>query len=94
MASCAVLQLGVEEILMLAGKKTIEALVEKLFLNPSLEVIALKKGKKGSTIFTRGESFDFGIYPVIQVNPTGAGHAFDAGFLCGLVKGASLKDCA
>lgn len=94
MARCAVLQPGVEELLMLAGKDTVEAAVEALFRNPVLEIIALKRGKKGCTIFTRDRSFDMGVYPVVPVDPTGAGDSFDAGFLCGLVKGKSLEDCA
>ena len=33
-------------------------------------------------------------YAVEEVDPTGAGDCFDAGFLCGLLEGLSLKGCA
>ena len=33
-------------------------------------------------------------YLVDEVDPTGAGDSFDAGFLCGLLEGLSLKGCA
>lgn len=91
---CAVLQPGVDELLALAGEGTVEASARRLFANPALEVIALKRGARGSTVFTRERSFDLGVYPVAPVDPTGAGDAFDAGFLCGLLEGRPLEDCA
>lgn len=91
---CAVLEPGVEELKALAGEASVEAAVERLFERPRLEVIALKRGADGSTIFTRERSFDLGVHPVTSVDPTGAGDAFDAGFLCGLLEGRPLEDCA
>jgi sugar/nucleoside kinase (ribokinase family) len=37
---------------------------------------------------------DVGAYAVEEVDPTGAGDCFDAGFLCGMLEGLSLKGCA
>lgn len=94
MKHCAVLHPGVDELFMLAGLNNIESAVEKLFRNPVLEIIALKRGKKGCTVFTRERRFDLGVYHVEPLDPTGAGDAFDAGFLCGLADGKSLEECA
>lgn len=94
MARCAVLHPGVDELRMISGKSGIEDGVAELFKNPVLEIIALKRGKKGCTIFTRDGRFDLGVYEVVPVDPTGAGDAFDAGFLCGLVRGLPLRSCA
>ena len=91
---CAVLQPGVDELKLLAGEATVEAAVRRLFSNPLLEVIALKRGAQGCTIFTRQRSFDLGVYAIEPVDPTGAGDAFDAGILCGLLEGRSLEECA
>ena len=33
------------------------------------------------------------VYPVKEVDPTGAGDSFDAGFLCGLLEGRPLAGC-
>jgi sugar/nucleoside kinase (ribokinase family) len=33
-------------------------------------------------------------FRVREVDPTGAGDCFDAGFLCGLLEGRSLQECA
>ena len=35
-----------------------------------------------------------GVYKVTQLDPTGAGDSYDAGFICGLAEGKSLKDAA
>jgi len=84
---------GVAELKMMAGCDTVEESVKKCFENPVLEIIALKRGSKGCTIYTRDESFDFGIYPIVPVDATGAGDSFDAAFLCGLVDGKPMMDC-
>ncbi len=94
LARCAVLQPGEEELLALAGERTVEDAVRRLFANPVLEVIALKRGARGCTVFTRARSFDLGVYRVEPIDPTGAGDAFDAGFLCGLLEGRPLEVCA
>jgi sugar/nucleoside kinase (ribokinase family) len=94
LARCEVLQPGVEELLVLAGTSTVEAAVERLFTSPRLQVIALKRGARGCSIFTRDRRFDLGVHAVAAVDPTGAGDAFDAGFLCGLLEQRPLEECA
>ena len=89
MEICNVLLPGVDELLRLSGCDTAEAAAEKLFRNPALEIIAMKKGSQGCQIFTRDGSFALGVYPTEVVDPTGAGDCFDAGFLCGLLDGLS-----
>ena len=85
---------GVAELKMMAGCDTVEESVAKLFENPVLEIIALKRGSKGCTIYTRdAEPLNFGIYPIVPVDATGAGDSFDAAFLCGLVDGKDMMDC-
>jgi len=84
---------GVAELKMMAGCDTVEESVAKCFENPVLEIIALKRGSKGCTIYTREGSVDFGIYPITPVDATGAGDSFDAAFLCGLVDGKPMMDC-
>ena len=84
---------GVQELQLLSGEQEISRSVELLFENPVLELIVLKLGKKGATIFTREESIDIPAYQVEEVDPTGAGDCFDAGFLCGFLEKRSLEAC-
>lgn len=94
MKNCSVLLPGVDELLLISGEKTVEAAVEKVLNNGVTEIIALKQGKKGCTVYTKDEKFSLGVYNVIPLDPTGAGDSFDAAFLCGLLENKPLKECA
>ncbi len=84
---------GVQELKLLSGKQDITRSVELLFDNPILELIILKLGKKGATVFTREKSIEIPAYLVEEVDPTGAGDCFDAGFLCGILERKSFEEC-
>ncbi len=45
-------------------------------------------------MYTRDGSLDAPAYAVEEVDPTGAGDCFDAGFLCGLLEGLPHAECA
>ena len=94
MSNCSVLLPGIDELLLLTGEATIEVAVEKVLNNGKTEIIALKKGKKGCTVYTKEENFSLGVYDVDPVDPTGAGDSFDAAFLCGLLDNKPLVECA
>lgn len=74
--------------------KTVEEAVEKCFQLPNMEIVVLKRGSKGSRIYTREEMFEVLPYKVVQVDATGAGDCFDGAFLAGLVQGKSLLEAA
>ena len=77
---------------MMSGCDTVEESVDKCFHNPLLEIIALKRGSRGCTVYTRNEKFDFGIYPVVPVDATGAGDSFDAAFLTSIAEGLPITE--
>lgn len=85
---------GVEELLSISKKDTVEEAVEECFKNENLEIITLKNGSKGCRIFTREEYFEMGVYKISPVDATGAGDAFDGAFLCGLCEGLTIEECA
>lgn len=89
----AVLLPGVEEMRLLSGTQQVQEAVARLFEYPSLELIVLKRGKKGASVFSRTALLQAPAYQVQEVDPTGAGDCFDAGFLCSLLEGRSLKEC-
>lgn len=80
MQECEVFLPGESELLVVSGENSIDAAVTTLFKNPKLKIIALKRGSKSCTIYSRNKSFDFGIYPVVAKDATGAGDCFDAAF--------------
>lgn len=86
---------GVAELKMITGMESVEEAVKAAFENERLEILILKNGSRGSEIYTRnGLEQKMGVYPVKQVDATGAGDSFDAAFICGLVQGKSLKEAA
>jgi sugar/nucleoside kinase (ribokinase family) len=92
MERCAVLMPGVEELKLVSGEPRIDRAVEALFESPALEIIVLKRGKQGATVFTRDEVVEIASCNVREVDATGAGDCFDAGFLAGHLSGKSLSE--
>lgn len=84
---------GEAELRLIGGGVELNRAAEALFENPVLEMVVLKRGKKGARVITRKEVIETPAYPVQEVDPTGAGDCFDAGFLCGLLDGRSLEEC-
>ena len=95
---CHVLMPGVGELALLGGQASVEDNVAAVLGRTPIEIIVVKRGKQGATVYSRAgssfESVDVPAYAVDEVDPTGAGDCFDAGFLCGLLEGLSLKGCA
>jgi sugar/nucleoside kinase (ribokinase family) len=54
------------------------------------EVVALKRGADGCSIYSPAGRSDIPAFEVAAVDPTGAGDCFDAGFVAGLLEGLSL----
>jgi sugar/nucleoside kinase (ribokinase family) len=92
--NCSVIFPGIAELKMITGVDGIDQAVEKLFDYANLEIVALKKGSRGCTVYDRSQKVDCAPHVIDAVDPTGAGDCFDAAFLCGLLEGKSLQDCA
>ena len=90
--NCSVLMPGIAELKMITGKDKIEDGIKMLFEYEQMEVVALKKGSKGTTLYSRDEAVDCPLYQVEEVDPTGAGDCFDAALLCGLIEGKTLLE--
>jgi len=92
MSHVNVLLPGVAELLMVSGRDTVDEAVRTCFENKNLELIALKDGSRGATVYSRNETCSIGTFSVEVKDATGAGDCFDAAFLCGLLEGKSLKE--
>ncbi|MGC8816998.1 MAG: adenosine kinase [Candidatus Hadarchaeum sp.] len=78
-----------EELTALTGSSDEKAARE---LAERVDIVCLKKGKNGSSIFTKGEEFHIPAFPANVVDTTGAGDFYAAGVLFGLSRGKSLKE--
>lgn len=66
----------------------------KYLLASGVGCVALKMGERGSFVSDGRESHQAAPFDVHAVDATGAGDAFAAGFLCGVLKGLGLGECA
>jgi sugar/nucleoside kinase (ribokinase family) len=94
LGSCSVLLPGERELQLLSGLEDIDAAAGRLLRKPPMETIVVKRGSRGCTVYTKDGKTDVPSCDVREVDPTGAGDCFDAGFLCGLLEGLSLDECA
>ena len=84
---CMFLNLREFKILFRDNKSSIETFLEKYS-----EIIVIKMGKKGAEALTSKFKVKVPAFNVKVIDTTGAGDAFDAGFIAGLLKNMSLKD--
>ena len=54
--------------------------------------VAVTRGKEGSYVSSRKESYNIPAYPVNVVDTTGSGDAYAAGFLAGILAGRTLSE--
>lgn len=77
----------------LTGKTNAEDACQAL-LDGGCEVVALKRGAEGCTVYAPGEKIEAPSFKVDAVDPTGAGDCFDGGFVVGLLEGLPLAEVA
>lgn len=82
-----------EELSVLTGEEDFEKACAKV-LAEGPEIIAVKQGKRGSTVVTREGLWSHPAFPVEEVDPTGAGDCYCAGFLAALARGMTVQEAA
>ncbi|MBQ7216667.1 MAG: hypothetical protein IJS39_11875, partial [Synergistaceae bacterium] len=76
-------------------EQDIDRAIAKAFTNPSLEILVLKDGSRGSRVYTRkGLEVTQPVYKIVQEDATGAGDSYDGAFIAGLAEGKSLAEAA
>lgn len=83
---------NVIELELMTGKTDYRKGTE-LLLSKGVNIVAVKLGAKGCYVTDGRKSHLIEAYRVKVVDTTGAGDAFCAGFLYGLIKGKALLDC-
>lgn len=87
---------GVSELKMITGEDKLEEAICKVFKEcENMELLVVKNGSKGSMIYdSEGLIGKVGVYPVTQLDATGAGDSYDAAFICGLAEGKNAIEAA
>ncbi len=85
-----VILVGDNEIKQLFGVKEEIDGVQKIIEN-NTKMVVVKKGNKGASYYTRNKFYDCPAFSVSVVNTTGAGDAFDAGFIAAQLSGMSIE---
>jgi len=81
------------ELCYMAQTEEVELAAEKMLKTMRSGMIVMKNGKAGASLFSNyHEPLHVAAIPVIPVDTTGAGDAFDAGYLSAWMKGLPLKD--
>lgn len=83
-----------QELLLLSDKSNLDEAVAQLLSQKDDRIIVVTKGKQGCTVYNREGAIDVMGFPAEEIDPTGAGDCFDAGFLMGILQGKSLVDSA
>jgi ribokinase len=80
------------ELELLTGKSDYKSGAEFLF-KMGVQIVAVKLGSKGCYVTNRKESYSVPPFDVKVKDTTGAGDAFGAGFLYGMIRSKSLREC-
>lgn len=67
--------------------------IAKFFIDEGVKVVAIKMGERGSYVTNGKEEYYLPIFPVEVKDTTGAGDAYVAGFLSGVLFGWDIKKC-
>ena len=80
---CSILLPGETELTLLGGRDDPRESARVLLDTTPVQVIVLKRGRRGCTVITRDSEASVPAFRVREKDPTGAGDCFDAGFVCG-----------
>ena len=83
-----------EEARLLTGAATTADAVAALLEGNPHKVVILTQGADGCVVHTRGGAEHVPGFPVEEVDPTGAGDCFDAGFLATWLQGSPPAEAA
>lgn len=85
-----ILLINETELLIATQEDDFEKAVKKVA--PKVDILVVKRSTKGSFIKKGTEEYNIGIFEVDTVDTTGAGDAYNAGFLYGYIKGYTLEE--
>ena len=85
-----ILLINETELLMTTKKDTLKEAVSEI--SSRVDILVVKRSTKGSFIKKGDEEYNIGIFEVDAIDTTGAGDAYNAGFLYGLINDYTLEE--
>ncbi|MCA9895255.1 MAG: sugar kinase [Anaerolineae bacterium] len=83
-----------EELTALTQQPDVISAADHLLSVEPSRIIVVTEGAKGCTVYNREGATHVPGFSITEVDPTGAGDCFDAGFLAGWLSGSTLVDAA
>jgi sugar/nucleoside kinase (ribokinase family) len=90
----SVLLPGEAELRLLAGSDDLDEAAATMMRRYEPELLVVKRGRRGCAVYDGQGRIAIPAFDVDEVDPTGAGDCFDAGFLCGLLEGMAPAEAA
>ena len=94
MSAATVLLPTAAELLQLTTADSIEQAADNLLAARPDRTIVVTRGAEGCTVYKADGAIDVPGYAVDEVDPTGAGDCFDAGFISAILAGTSAVEAA
>lgn len=85
--------IGLDEALMLYDTDDIKQLADIIFSSAKVQYLAVKNGSKGAWVCDRSRQIFIAPVSCRPVDSVGAGDAFNAGFLSGILEDRTLEEC-
>lgn len=85
--------LGLDEAETLFGSRDEKRIVDILFSGGRTEYAAIKNGGEGAVAADAEQICRIAPHPCNCIDPIGAGDAFNAAFLCGILEGKGIREC-
>lgn len=85
--------LGADEAEALMGTCEPSRVMDLLFDKGRAEYVAVKNGAKGACVGDGERCVEIPAFPCTCIDPVGAGDAFNAAFLCGILEGKDVAGC-
>lgn len=83
-----------DELLQLTSASTLDGAIDQLLAGRPRRVIAVTRAAAGCNVYTADGRIDAAGFATREIDPTGAGDCFDAGFICALLEGKTRAEAA
>ena len=83
-----------EELLQLIVANSLDQAIDTLLTERPERIVVVTRGAEGCSVYTADGRIDVAGFPAEEIDPTGAGDCFDAGFITALLEGKTVAEAA